>query len=640
MSPDISRHPARGMLVDRHTYRQNLTLYASLLLLTFTVLATGIAKASDTDAVAEGVTRSWSMAEFGTPLYDESMPHWPYVNPDAPKGGNVVLGAFGTFDSLNSYILKGTPSRVLSHSTDTLMVASADELTAAYGLLAESVEYPADKSWIIFNMRPEARFHEGTPITAADIEFSFNTILAHGRPFLKSVFKDVQGVEVLDDHKVKFTFSTKDNMKPLMTVATLLTPLSAQYWEDKDISKTFLTPQPASGAYYLSGVDAGRSLTFSRVEDYWGKDLIVNKGLNNIDTIRYDYYRDLEVMTEAFKAGDIDFRSENSSKRWSTAYQLDEVTNGDIILDTPPDNKPQAIQAFFFNLRRAPFDDQRVRQAINLLYDFETIKRTILYNQYERINSYFPNSEYGVSGPPTPDELAILEPFRDQLPEEVFTQEFKAPVTDGSGRNRKQLREALALFNEAGWKLSGGKLMKNGQPMSIELLMWQTDGQRVAAPFLQNLNKAGIETSVRIVDSAQYQVRTDDFDFDMISARLAFYPPPGSELRSYYGSEAAEERGTANYGGIRNPVVDQLVEQVIASESLEKLQLTTRALDRVLLWNHYLIPQFYNDQHRIAYWNRFGQPETQPKYISYTATGFPTGWWIDDELDSKLDLAR
>jgi len=597
-----------------------------------TIFAASATLADDT------VTRSWSMAEFGEPLYDQSMPHWPYVNPDAPKGGSVVLGAFGTFDSLNTYILKGSWPRMLGLTGDSLMVGSADELTAAYGLLAESVEYPADRSWIIFNMRPEAHFDNDTPITAFDIEFSFNTIQEHGRPFLKSFYSEVESVEVLDTHTIKFSFNTKDTMKPLMKVAGLA-PISVEYWKDKDISKTFLTPQPASGSYYISDVDAGRSLTFKRVENYWGKDLPINKGLSNIGTIRYDYYRDLEVMVEAFKAGDIDFRAENSSKRWATAYEVDEVENNEIVLDTPPDNTPGAIQAFFFNLRRSPFDDQRVRQGINLLYDFETIKRTILYNQYERINSYFPNSDYGVSGPPTPEEIAVLEPFRDQLPPEVFTDEFKAPVTDGSGRNRQQLRQALALFNEAGWDLSDGKLMKDGQQMSLELLLVQPDGQRVAAPFLQNLDRAGIDTSVRIVDSAQYQVRTDDFDFDMISARLSFFPPPGPELRSYYGTVAADERGSANYGGIKNPVVDELIELLIKAETLEKLQITTRALDRVLLWNYYLIPQFYVDKHRIAYWNRFGQPDVQPRYISFS-TGMPGSWWIDEALDSKLDLAR
>ena len=621
-----------------HSYRRLTgvaTFFASLLggaLLTSPL----VLQAADTD---QEVTTTWSMAEFGEPLYDESMTHWPYVNPDAPTGGNIVLGDFGSFDSLNSYILKGEWPRSISLASDTLMVGSGDELAAAYGLLASTVEYPADKSWIIFNMRPEAHFDNGSPITAADVEFSFKTIREHGRPFLKSFYNEVESVEVLSEHQIKFNFNTTDSMKPLMKVAGL-SPLSVEYWKDKDISKTYLTPGPSSSSYAIANVDAGHSITYKRVEDYWGKDLPVNKGLSNFDTIRYDYYRDLEVMLEAFKAGEIDFRAENSSKRWATAYKIEEVEKGEIILDTPPDNTPGAIQAFFFNLRRAPFDDHRVRQAINLLYDFETIRRTILYNQYERINSYFPNSEYGASGPPSAEEVAVLEPFKDQLEPAVLTEAFLSPLTDGSGRNRREMRQALALFNDAGWQLQGGKLMKGGQQMKLELLLVQPDGQRVAAPFIQNMQKAGIDTSVRIVDSAQYQVRVDDFDFDMISARLNFFPPPGPELRSYYGSAAADERGSANMAGIKNPVADALIEQIIAADSLEKLQITTRALDRVLLWNHYVIPQFYNAEHRIAYWNRFGKPDVLPRYISFSGSGFPTGWWLDTELDSKLDLAR
>ncbi len=626
------------MIMTSSSVRAVTRLSAALVLLMAGLSQPLFSTARADDQTGE-ITRAWSMAEFGEPLYDESMTHWPYVNPDAPIGGNIVLGAFGSFDSLNSYILKGEYPRSLGLVSDTLMIGSGDELASAYGLLASSVEYPADKSWIIFHLRPEAHFDNGSPITAADIEFSFKTIREHGRPFLKSFYDEVESVEVLGDHQIKFSFNTTDSMKPLMKVAGL-SPLSVEYWKDKDISKTYLTPGPSSGSYYLSNIDAGRSLTYKRVADYWGKELAVNKGLANFETIRYDYYRDLEVMLEAFKAGEIDFRSENSSKRWATAYQVEQVDNGEIVLDTPPDHTPGAIQGYFFNLRREPFDDHRVRQAINLLYDFETIKRTILYNQYERINSYFPNSDYGVSGAPTADEIAVLEPFRDQLAPEVLTEEFRSPVTDGSGRNRREMRQALGLFNEAGWTLSDGKLMKNGQQMSMELLLVQPDGQRTAAPFIQNMKKAGIDASIRIVDSAQYQVRVDDFDFDLISVRLNFFPPPGPELRSYYGSAAADVRGSANMAGIKNPVVDALVEQIVAAESLEKLQITTRALDRVLLWNHYVIPQFYNAEHRIAYWNRFGQPETLPRYISYSASGFPTGWWIDPALDNRLDLDR
>lgn len=598
------------------------------------VLITPILLAGPVVQSAE-TTTTWALAEFGEPLYKDGIEHWPYVNPDAPKGGTIVQSAFGSFDSLNSYILKGEYPRSLGLVSDSLMAGSADELSSAYGLIAETAEFPEDKSWIIFNLRPEARFNDGTPITAKDFEYSFKTIREHGRPFLKSFYDEVESVEVLSDHQLKFSFNTTDNMKPLMKVAGI-SPLSVAYWSERDISKTYLTPAPSSGSYEISNIEAGRSITYKLVEDYWGKDLDVNIGTSNIETIRYDYYSDFEVMVEAFKAGEVDFRAENSSKRWATAYKIDEVDNGQIILDTPADNQPQGIQGFFFNMRRAPFDDQRVRKAFGLLYDFETTKRTILYNQYERINSFFPNSDYGANGAPTAEELTILEPYRDKLAPEVFTDNYLSPVTDGSGRNRKQVREAIGLFKEAGWTFTDGKLMKDGKQLKMEILLVQPDQQRVNALFIQNMKKAGIDADFRIVDSAQYQVRVDDFDFDMITVRLNFFPPPGPELRSYYGSAAADERGSANMGGIKNEVVDELIEKIINSPTLEELQITTRAMDRVLLWNDYVIPQFYNAIYRLAYWNRFGKPETMPKY----GTGFPGSWWIDQELDDKLDLDR
>lgn len=587
--------------------------------------------------VSAETTKTWALAEFGEPLYKDGIEHWPYVNPDAPKGGSIVLSAFGSFDSLNSYILKGEWPRSIGLISDSLMVGSADELSSAYGLIAETAEYPDDKSWITFNLRPEAKYSDGVAITAKDFVFSFNTIREHGRPFLKSFYDEVDTVEALSDHQVKFTFNTTDNMKPLLKVAGI-SPLPTHYWQngENDISKTYLTPAPASGPYVISKLEAGNSITYQRVEDYWGKDLDVNRGANNIDTIRYDYYGDFEVMVEAFKAGEVDYRSENSSKRWATAYEIDEVDNGQIILDTPPDNQPQGIQAFFFNLRRPPFDDQRVRKAFGYLYDFETTKRTILYNQYDRIDSYFVNSEYGASGEPTAEELAVLEPYRDQLPAEIFENAYELPVTDGSGRNRKQMREAINLFKEAGWNIEDGKLMKDGKQLKLEMLLVQPDQQRVNAIFMQNMKKVGIDAEFRIVDSSQYQVRIDDFDFDLITVRLNFFPPPGPELRSYYGSAAADERGSANMAGIKNEVVDELIEKIINAPTLEQLQVTSRAMDRVLLWNDYVIPQFYNSNYRLAYWNRFGQPDTRPRY----GTGFPTTWWIDSSLDAKLDLNR
>ena len=586
-------------------------------------------------AVAQDVTKTWAMAEFGEPLYQDGIEHWPYVNPDAPKGGTIVLSAFGSFDSLNSYILKGEWPRSIGLVGDSLMVNSADELASAYGLLAETAEFPADKSWVIFNLRPEAAFSDGTPITAHDFKFAFDTIRTHGRPFLKSFYDEVEGIEVLEDHKLKFNFTTTDSMKPLLRVAGM-SPLSVEYWKDKDISKTYLDPAPSSGPYKIANVDPGRSISYELVDDYWGADLEVNKGTNNFKTIRYDYYSDTEVMVEAFKAGDVDYRAENSSKRWATAYQIAEVDNGNIILDTPPDNQPQGIQAFMMNSRRDQFADQRVRKALGFLYDFEATRRTILYNQYERINSYFPNSDYGASGVPTAEELELLEPYRDKLPPEVFTDAYVSPVTDGSGRNRKQLREAIRLFKEGGWELSDGKLMKDGKQMKIEILLVSPDQQRVQAIFLQNMKKAGIDAEFRVVDSSQYQVRIDDFDFDIVSVKFNFFPPPGTELRSFYGSEAADERGTGNYTGIKNEVVDELIEQVVSAPTHEQLKVASRALDRVLLWNDYVITQFFNAEFRLAYWNRFGQPETRPKY----GTGFPGTWWLDESLDGKLDLDR
>ena len=586
-------------------------------------------------SIAEEITKTWAMAEFGEPLYKDGIDHWPYVNPDAPKGGSIVLGASGSFDSLNTYILKGTYPRSLGLAGDSLMTGSADELDSAYGLIAETAEFPEDKSWVIFNLRPEAKFSDGAPITARDFEFALETIRAYGRPFLKSFYEEIEGIEVLGDHKLKFNLTTKDSMKPIMTAAGM-GPLHSEYWKERDISKTYLEPQPSSGAYVISSVDPGRSITYTRDENYWGKDLEVNRGLNNYDEIRYDYYRDLEVLVEAFKSGALDYRQENSSKRWATAYKIDDVDDGNIVLATPPDNQPQGIQAFMLNSRRAPFDDQRVRRAFNFLYDFEATRRTILYDQYERVNSYFPNSEYGATGKPTAEEVAVLEPFRDQLPEEVFTEEYLSPVTDGSGKNRKQVREALKLFKEAGWNLSEGKLMKDGKQMKIEILLNAAGSERVHALFVQGMKKVGIDAEFRVVDSAQYEVRTEEFDFDIVSTLFNFFPPPGPELRSYYGSEAADERGTANYIGVKSDVVDELIEQVIVAPSLEERKVVTRALDRVLLWNDHVVPQFYNATFRLAYWNRFGQPETKPKY----GTGFLNSWWVDESLDGKLDLDR
>ena len=581
---------------------------------------------------SQKIIMATSMAEFGEPLYAEEIPYYPYVNPDAPKGGKITLGAFGTYDSFNSYILKGNYPSSIGLTSDSLMTGSGDELLAAYCLIAESVEYPEDKSWVIFNLRPEAKYHDGVTITAGDFVFTLETINNHGRPFLRSFYADVEKAEALSDKRLKFTFNSKNSMKPLMKVAGL-SPLPRHYWQNRDITKTTLEPPLASGSYRISKFDAGRSVTYERVKDYWGKDLPVNIGTANIDIIHYDYYRDMDVMFVAFTAGKIDFWNENQSKRWATGYDLPQIKSGQIIKESLPNATPQGIQAYFFNLRLAKFSDVRVREAIGLLFDFETIRRTVLFDQYTRTKTFFPNSDYGAIGEPTSAEIAILTPYADTLQPEILNKAFEPSRTDGSGRIRNQIRKALRLFKSAGWNFVKGKLINgNGEQLSIEFLIHQPSSERIIAPFIQNLKKIGIAANLRLVDTSQYENRTDNFDFDILSMKLNFFPPPGPELRSYYGTQEADVKGSANMAGIKNPVIDSLIEKIIAAKDLETLKATTRAMDRVLLWNHYVIPQFHNDIDRVAYWNKFSRPDKKPKY----SIGFPSTWWIDINKEKKL----
>ena len=571
------------------------------------------------------VTRTWAMAEFGEPLYGPDMRHWPYANPDAPKGGSVVLGAFGSFDSLNTYILRGQWPAGIGLIGDSLMTGSGDELSSAYGLIAESAEYPEDKSWIIFNLRPEARWHDGQPIAADDFKFAFDTIKQYGRPFLQSFYEDVSGIEVLDKHKLKFTFKTRNSMKPLLTVAQS-SPLPRHWWNanGRDITKTTLEPLLGNGAYRIKAVDPGRSITYERVADYWAADLPVNRGLNNFDQIRYDYYLDDTVLFEAFMAGRIDYRQENRAQRWNQGYDVPAVKDGNLIKRVVPDETPRGTQGYIFNLRRPQFQDVRVREAINLLYDFESVQRTLLFGEYKRVKSWFPNSEFGASGPPTPAELAILEKYKDKVRPEVLTKAYEPPVTDASGNIRNNLREALRLFREAGWELKNNRLVNAaGDQMRMEVLLVSPAMVRVTEPFVQNARRAGIDASIRVVDTSQYQVRVDDFDYDLLAISLNFFPPPGAEQRSYFGSAAADVRGSANIPGIKDPVVDGLIEELIGAKDLPTLAATNRALDRVLLWGWYQIPQWYNDEFWLVYWNKFGYPEKKARY----SIGFPSTWW-------------
>ncbi|MDR3515969.1 MAG: extracellular solute-binding protein [Azospirillaceae bacterium] len=587
----------------------------------------GAAETTRAEAPSPPTTHAGAIAEFGQPLYGPDLDHWPYADPAAPKGGSIVLDAFGSFDSLNPIILRGRLPEGLGLTEDSLMVGSGDELSAAYGLIASEVEYPADKSWIRFTLRPEARWQDGVPITADDFVFAFETIRRVGRPFLQSFLHDITQVVAEDPQHLKVTVATRDRMKSLMQAAGL-SPLPRHWWQSggRDISKTTLEPVLDSGPYRIKAVDPGRSITYERVTDYWARDLPVNRGLNNIDTIRYDYYLDDTVAFEAFKAGKVDFRQENRAQRWVTGYDLPEARDGRLVRRSVADEMPGGTQGLIFNVRRPQFQDVRVREALSDLFDFEAIQRTLLYGQYKRIASWFPNSDFGASGPPDPQERAILEPFRDRVRPEVLSQAWEPPHSDGSGSNRENVRRALQLLQDAGWVLQDRRLVnaQSGQPFTLEVLLDAPEMVRLTEPFVQVLQRVGIEASVRVVDTAQYQERTDAFDFDLTAVRFNFFPPPGAEQRSYFGSAAADQRGSANFAGIKDPVVDALIEELIRAPDLDTLKATNRALDRVLLWGYYEIPQWYKDVDWLAYWNKFGYPARKPKY----SVGFPGTWWV------------
>ncbi|MCG5239207.1 extracellular solute-binding protein [Azospirillum doebereinerae] len=583
-------------------------------------------------AWADGVAVP-ALKQFGEPQFKPGFTHFPHVNPDAPKGGAVTLAEPGSFDSLNGLVLRGVKPRTLGLISDSLMVGSGWELDAAYGALAESVAVADDRGSAVFTLRADARWHDGVAVTAQDVVFTWDMIQAHGAPFIKSFLDHIAKVEALDDHRVKITLTGTGEIKPIIDFAVTMSPQPKHWWTSngRDISKTTLEPPLGSGPYRIKTVDAGRSITYERVADYWGKDLPVRRGFYNFDSVKIDFYRDDDVMFEAFKAGGYDFRGEYRAQRWTTGYDFPAFKDGRVAKIAVPSELPLGAQAFRLNTRRAKFADPRVREAIGLLFDFDWIRKNILYGQYERTVSNFPNSDFGAKGTPSPAELALLEPFRGKIPERVFTQAYEPAKTDGSGNNRAQTREATRLFKEAGWETRNGKLtnVKTGEVMTIEFLDGTGSLSRVIQPYVEALRRIGIDASLRIVDTAQYQARTDEFDFDTIVTNMNFFTPPGSELRGYFGSAAATVQGSANYAGIREPAADALIETALAAKDLETVQAATRALDRVLLWNFYMVPHWYNPENWIAYKTRLAFPATPPKYDQdYRNTNFPATWWV------------
>lgn len=584
-----------------------------------------------TSALSQDVVVAHGIAMHGDLKYPANFTHFAYANPNAPKGGSVVLSGYGTFDSFNPFVPKGDAESHIDLIYDTLLVNSSDEPFSEYGLIAEKVEYARDRSWIIFHLDPRARFHDGKPITAEDVVFSFNILLEKGQPHYRAYYADVAQVEALDERRVKFTSRTTRNRELILILGQLYI-LPKHYWQERDFNAT-IEPPLGSGPYRIKSFDLGKTVVYERVKDYWGADKPVRKGFYNFDRITIEYYRDDTVLLEAFKNGRYDFRLENQAKRWATEYNGPAFERQQIIKEEIEHQNPTGMQAFVMNTRRELFKDARVRRALNYAFDFEWTNKHLFYGAYKRTNSFFSNSELAATGLPSGRELALLEPYRDDLPPEVFTQAYQAPVTDGSGRNRDNIRQAIELLKAAGWEYKGTSLVHatTGKPFRFEILLYSKDFERIVLPFVKNLKRLGIDASVRVIDTTNYIRVLREFDFDMVIGGFGQSNSPGNEQRDYWYSKFADQVASRNLIGVKDPVVDLLVDKVIAAENRDELVAACRALDRVLLWNHFVIPQWHINTHRIAYWNKFSRPAVTPIYGD---VGFWT-WWLKDATSSN-----
>ena len=582
--------------------------------------------------------RGHAISMYGDLKYGPEFAHFDYVNPAAPKGGRVKLSANGTYDTLNQFTLKGVSAYGLRLIYDSLTTRALDEPFSEYGLLAESIEVPPDRSWAIFTLRSNARWHDGNPIVPEDVVFTFETIKTQGSPVYRNYYADVKRVEKINAQQVKFTFAGADN-RELPLIVGQLPILPKHHWEGKTFEETTLDPPLGSGPYRIDAIDAGRSIAYRRVDDYWGADLPVNKGRHNPEVIHYDYYKDSTVATEAQKGGEFDFRLQNNSRAWATAYDVPAVAEGKLIKELIPHENGTGMQGFWFNTRRGKFADPKVRHALAYAFDFEWTNANLFYGQYTRSTSYFSNTELASSGLPQGRERELLEAFRGQIPEGVFTAEYAPPATDGSGNIRQNLRVAARMLKEAGWVVADGKLTyaASGETMSIEFLINNSPSwERIIGPYIQNLERLGVAGAIQIVDTSQYQNRVREYDFDVIVILRGQSLSPGNEQRNYWTSAAADEPGARNYAGIKNPAIDALVDQLINAPDRQTLVATTRALDRVLLWGHYVVPHWHIRAYRVVYWNKFGKPGISPKYMPQPWQYFPDTWWVDAEKEAAL----
>jgi len=587
-------------------------------------------------ALAAEVLRAHAISMFDseTPRYPAGFRHFDYVNPDAPKGGSLRLASQGSFDSFHPFIPKG--NAVSTGAVETLLVTSADEPFTGYGLIAESIEWPRDRSWVIFHLRPQARWHDGTPITAEDVAWSFETLVSQGNPQYRFYYSAVASAEALDAARVRFTFSESNN-RELPLIVGQLPILPKHYWATRDFGATTLEPPLGSGPYQIREFEAGRFTIRERIEDYWGRDLAVRRGMQNFQTIRTDFFRDATPIRLALKAGDIDYRLENQAKAWAEDYNVSVVEKGWLKKELVANRRPTGMQAFVMNTRREQFSDPRVREALALAFDFEWTNRNLFNGQYTRTRSYFSNSDLAARDKPEGEELAVLEPFRGQVPEAVFGEAYAPPVTDGSGWLRENLRRANALLQDAGWAVQDLQLVnaKTGAPFRFEILLVSPAFERIVLPYVRNLKRLGIEAKVRLVDENQYINRFRQFDFDMMVWVWGQSETPGNEQYEYWSQAAADSAGSRNLAGVRDPVVDELIGLMLRSDSREQLNQRTRALDRVLSWGHYVVPHWHIRADRILYWDKFGRPETPVR------TGVMTDrWWFDAERASALAKER
>lgn len=594
----------------------------------------------------ENTVRTYfGIANHGAPALGPEATHFPYVNPDAPKGGTFSRGLSGTFDTLHGFTLGGKPAAGVGAPAtigllyDSLYDKSFDEPFSIYPLIAQSATMPDDRSWVRFTIHPDARFQDGHPITAEDVVFSFNVLMEKGSPVYAFYFANVATVEAVSTREVLFTFEPGTNREIPLIIAEDLPILPKHHWEGKDFAKPTMDPPLGSGPYRIDAVDPGRSITFARVEDYWAKDLLTRKGYFNFDRWTYQYYRDEGVLFQAFKTGAHWFHRERSARAWADAYDFPALRRGLVKRLEIPDHSLPPMQAYVFNTRRALFADKRVRRAIQHAFDFQWTNTHLSTGVMQRCEHYF-GGPMAATGLPEGRPLEILEPYRDQLPPEVFSEPYTWPTTDGTGEIRDNLRAALRLLYDAGWEIDKRGLLVNaetGAPFVFEILLASVAFEDITLPFVRNLERLGMQVSIRTVDQAQFIARTDSFDFDMTMAIWGQSYSPGNEQREYWGTEAADRPGSRNYPGIKDPVVDALIEDLIAAETREDLYAHAQALDRVLLWGHYVIGQWYRDVEFLAVWDRFGRPETLPK----TESRFThLMWWEDPAKVAALAQRR